>query len=77
MSASSIVSELTVVIVPETVRFPVTATLPEKSPSTPSNDNVPPEAIVEIFPSTYVLFAASEPSTGAESSLMRFEFISR
>ena len=77
LSASSIVSELTVVTVPVTVSEPPTATSPEKSPVVASTASEPPESCDEIVESTYVLFAASAPSTGAETSLIRFEFISR
>ena len=77
LSANSIVSELTVVTVPATVSEPSISTSPEKLPVVPSNDSVPPDRLDEIVPSTYVLFAASAPSTGAETFLMRFEFTSR
>ena len=77
LSASSIVSELTVVTVPATVSEPSISTSPEKLPVVPSNDSVPLDRLDEMAPSTYVLFAASAPSTGAETSLIRFEFISR
>ena len=77
LSASSIVSELTVVTVPVTVSEPPTATSPEKSPVVASTASVPPDSPDEIAESTYVLFAESAPSTGAETFLIRFEFISR
>ena len=52
LSARLIVSALTVVVVPVIVRLPAIATLPEKSPSTPSNDREPPETVEEIVEST-------------------------
>ena len=77
LSASSIVSEETVVTVPVTVKFPPIVTAPEKSPVVASTDRVPPDRPVVIAESTYVLFVASAPSTGAPTFLIRFEDISK
>ena len=73
LSASSIVSELTVVTVPVTVSEPPIATSPEKSPVVASTASVPPASCDEIVVSTYVLFAASAPVTGAPTFLSRFD----
>ena len=52
LSARLICDVLMIVCVPETVRLPSITTLPEKSPSTPSNDAVPAARPVVIAEST-------------------------